>query len=170
MRFPFYYFIIIGILGLILLYSYYYYAVNTPNVLKLWGKIKNNFLYTYYISIFISVLLFLFLLSYLAISKNFEKNDINKLFIAISSIIFFSLFWMPLSIQYLKKHNYFTKFLIYLVLFLISLSSFYLLTILSNINDSQHIVLKNISFYGMIYFFIHVFCFDFILWTYNFFN
>jgi len=169
MKFPIHYFLIIGILGIILVFSYYYYAVNTPNVLRLWGKIKSPFLYIYYISIFISSLLFLLLLFYLAISKNLEKNDINKLFITICSIIFFSLFWMPFSIEYLKNHDNFIKLLVYLVLFLVSLSSFYLLIILNNINDNQNIILKNIALYGMIYFFIHVFILDFIIWSYNFF-
>lgn len=169
MKFPFYYFFIIAILGIILLYSYYYYATNNSNVLKLWGKIKDNLLNIYYLSMIISALSFLFFLIYLGISNNLTKDQVNKLFIGIISIIIFSIFWMPLSLQYLKNHSCYTKFLIYLVLFIVSFSSFYILIILNNIIDNKNIILKNVAFYGMIYFFIHVFFFDFILWTNNFF-
>ena len=169
MKFPFHYFFIIGILGIILLYSYYYYAINNSNVLKLWGKIKNNLLNIYYLSMIISAVSFLFLLTYLGISNNLTKDEINKLFIGIIFIIIFSIFWMPLSLQYLKNRDFYTKFLIYLVLFIVSLSSFYVLITLNNIIDNKNKIFKNVAFYGMIYFFIHVFFFDFILWTHNFF-
>lgn len=169
MKFPFYYFLIIGILGMILLYSYYYYAINNSNVLKLWGKIKGNLLNIYYLSMIISAISFLFFLIYLVISNSLRNDEVNKLFIGIILIIIFSMFWMPLSLKYLKKNNLYNKFLIYLVLFIVSISSFYLLIIINNITDNKNTILKNISLYGMIYFFIHVFFFDFILWTNNFF-
>jgi len=169
MIFPIQNFIIIAILGLTLLYSYYYYAVNTPNVNRLWGRIKNPFLTIYYISMFLSAISFLLLLLYLALSKNLDTSVINKLFISIICIVFFSLFWMPLSINYLKKSCNITKFLIYLDLFLVALFSFYLVYLLFYLKDNSNIIFKNLALYGMIIFFIHVFFLDFIIWTSNFF-
>jgi hypothetical protein len=117
----------------------------------------------------ISPLFFLSLIFYLAVSNNFKQNEINLIFGSIISIVFFSLFWMPLSIEYLKKPSIFIKYAIYIDLFLVAISTFYLLYVLYHIKDDQNILLKNIAFYGMIYFFIHVFFFDFIIWTSNFF-
>lgn len=169
MNFPFSYLTIIGIIGIILLYSYYYYATNYKNVLELWGKIKGNLLFTYYLSMIISAISFLCLIYYLFISKNLNKIEINNLFLGIFSVVFFSIFWMPLSLNYLKNKNNYTKLLIYIVLFIVALSTFYILYTLYNIKDNQNMFVKQIAFFAMIYFFIHVFFFDFILWTNNFF-
>ena len=169
MRFPIYNFLIIFVLGIILLYSYYYYAVNTKNILQLWGRIKKPLLYIYYLSMIISAISFLLLIIYLILSDNFNSNQINLIFYSIIGIVFFSLFWMPLSIEYLKNPSTFIQYAIYFDLFLVAISTFYLLYILYNIKDDQNKLLKNLAFWGMIYFFIHVFFFDLILWTYNFF-
>jgi hypothetical protein len=162
--------IIISILGIILLYSYYYFLMKNPNSQSLlWGKIKGNFLNVYYVSMLLSLIGFILLFHYLIINNSFTQNEVNKLLISLICIIVISMFWMPLSLYYLKNKNAITKYLDLLVLFLVALSTFYLLTVISNINDNKNIVSKKLAFFGMLYFFIHVFFFDFISWSYNFF-
>ena len=79
------------------------------------------------------------------------------------------MFWMPVSIDYIKNKNNYNKFLIYLILFSVAMSVLYLNLILNNIKEYKNKIGKKLALIGMIYFFIHTFFFDFILWTYNFF-
>jgi hypothetical protein len=81
------------------------------------------------------------------------------------------MFWMPLSLYYVKNKSELIKYLIILVLFLVALSTLYLLYVLKNknINDKYNGLSKNLALIGMTYFFIHAFFFDTITWSYNFF-
>ena len=169
MKFDTKYIIIIAILGIILLYSYYYFAKNTENVNKLWGRIKGNFLNVYYLSMILSAIGFLLLFYYLIISNNFTEDQVNKLFIALLLIVIVSMIWMPLSIYYLKNKKDLYKFLIYIVLFIVAISSLYLIYILNQTDEYKLKLYKNLALIGMIYFFIHAFFFDFLMWTHNFF-
>jgi hypothetical protein len=171
------YIIILSLFGLLLLYSYYYFLKDNNNTLKLWGSIKGNFLKIYYLSMLLSLIGFMFLFNYLLISDNFSKNDTLKIFVCILLVIIISMFWAPLSLQYLKtiqniqgkESAMIYKYIILVVLFLVSLFSFLLLISLYNINDNKYLFNKTLALIGMLYFFIHVFLFDFILWSYNFF-
>ena len=158
--------IIISILGIILLYSYYYFLKDAQ---LLWGRIKGNLLTTYYVSMLLSVIGFILLFNYLIINDLFTQNEVNKLLISIIFIVVVSMAWMPLSIQYVKHKNIINKLLVLFVLFLVACGSFYLLTVLNSIKNEKYKVAKNLAFIGMLYFFIHTFFFDFILWSYNFF-
>ena len=158
--------IIISILGIILLYSYYYFLKDEQ---LLWGRIKGNLLTTYYVSMLLSVIGFILLFNYLIINDLFTQNEVNKLLISIIFIVVVSMAWMPLSIQYVKHKNIINKLLVLFVLFLVACGSFYLLTVLNSIKNEKYKVAKNLAFIGMLYFFIHTFFFDFILWSYNFF-
>lgn len=172
MKFNKEYIIIIIILGIILIYSYYHFAKENFKIInQLWGNIlKNkNLLTTYYLSMFLSFIGFLFLFFYLLINNNFTNNDINKIFISIIFIVIFSMFWMPLSIHYLKNKNELIKYLILFVLFIIALASLMLLITLFKTKDTKNILIHNLAIIGMSYFFIHTFFFDFIFWSYNFF-
>lgn len=169
MKFDNKYIIIIAILGIILLYSYYYFGKNTENVNKLWGRIKGNFLNVYYLSMILSTIGFLLLFYYLIISNNFTEDQVNKLFIALLLIVVVSMIWMPLSIYYLKNKKDLYKFLIYIVLFIVAISSLYLIYILNQTKEYKLKLYKNLAMIGMTYFFIHAFLFDFLMWTYNFF-
>jgi hypothetical protein len=160
--------IIISILGIILLYSYYYFLKYDPKLL-LWGRIKGQFLNLYYISMVLSLIGFILLFYYLIINNNFTQIEVNKLLFSLIAIIVISMFWMPLSLYYLKYKNTLIKYLDILVLFLVALSTFYLLRILYNTNDTKNIIANRLALAGMLYFFIHVFFFDFISWSYNFF-
>jgi hypothetical protein len=173
MKFNKEYIIIISILGSILIYSYYYYAIkNSKIVNQLWGNItKNkNLLKTYYLSMFLSFIGFLFLFYYLLTNNNFTQTNINTIFISLLFIVIISMFWMPLSLYYLKNNNELIKYLILFVLFIVAFSSFILLRTLFNINDNKNKIVYILAITGMTYFFIHTFFFDFILWSYNFFN
>ena len=167
------YIITISLFGIILLYSYYYFLKdNNNNTLKLWGSIKGNLLNIYYLSMIITAFGFISLLFYLLYSNNFSKNDILKMFIYISMIILVSILWTPLALEYLKTKKDIYKYLTLFVLFLVALSTLLLLITLYNVNDtnnSKYILYKNIALIGMSYFFIHVFLFDLILWSYHFF-
>jgi hypothetical protein len=164
------YILILSLFGIILLYSYYYFLKDNNNTLKLWGSIKGNLLNIYYISMLLSLIGFILLFSYLLYSNIFSKNDILKIFIYISMIILISIFWTPLSLEYLKTKNNIYKYITFFVLFLVALFTFLLLITLYNIKDNKYILNKNFALIGMSYFFIHVFLFDFIMWSYHFFS
>jgi hypothetical protein len=164
------YIIIISLFGIILLYSYYYFLKDNENTFKLWGNIKGNLLKIYYLSMLLSLIGFIFLFFYLIYSDNFSKNDILKIFIYTSMIVLISIFWTPLSLEYYKTKNYLYKYFTLFVLFLVVLSTFLLLLSIYNVKDNKYILNKNLALIGMSYFFIHVFLFDFIIWSYNFFE
>ncbi len=169
MKFDTKYIIIIAVLGLILLYSYYYFGTTTQNVNKLWGRIKGNLLNVYYLSMILSAIGFLLLFYYLIISNNFNKDQVNSIFIALLLIVGVSILWMPLSIYYLKNKKDIYKILIYIVLFIVAISSLALIITLNKTKENKLVFYKNLAMVGMIYFFIHAFLFDFLIWTYNFF-
>jgi hypothetical protein len=169
MQFNITYIYILAILGIILLYSYYYLFVNYKNSYELWGKIKGNLLNVYYVSMLLSTIGFLFLFYYLNITNIFNTTQINKIFISLVCIVVISMLWMPLSLQYLTKKNDFLMYQILLVLFLVSLSALYVVILLYNIKETEHKTSKLFALIGMIYFFIHAFFFDFITWSRNFF-
>ena len=105
MKFDTKYIIIIAIFGIILLYSYYYFFKSFKEPTKLWGRIQGNFLYIYYISMLLSTIGFLFLFYYLIISNSFTIDEINKLYYSLIFILVISMFWMPVSIDYIKNYK-----------------------------------------------------------------
>ena len=112
---------------------------------------------------------FLLLFYYLIICISFTQQDIMKLTIALVLIFVISMLWLPLSLNYLKNKTDSNKYLVIFVLFLVALSSLYLLFVLNKVNEKENLLAKRFAFYGMTYFFIHAFFFDNILWCYNFF-
>ena len=161
--------LVLFISGLVLLYSYYRLGKNTPYVDKLWGKIDGNFRNVYIYSIFISALPFLITVYYINFDKKLDQKIKNNIYLGLLSIVLFSIFWMPLSILYLikKEDKCMIRQLVIFTLFLVAASAFYVLNELKKINDNS--LLYKSSFYGMCYFFFHVFVLDFISWSYNFF-
>ena len=155
--------------GAILLYSYYRLTVNTPYVNKLWGKIDGNFKNVYIYSIFLSALPFLITVYYLNFDKNIKDEIKNNIYNGLLGIVLFSIFWMPLTILYLlkKEDKCMIRQLVIFTLFLVAASTFYVLYQLNKINDDS-LIYKS-SFYGMCYFFFHVFVLDFLTWSYHFF-
>ena len=172
MKFNNIFILILAILGIILLYSYYYFFKNYSNSTKLWGRVKGNLLNIYYLSMILSTIGFLLLFYYIIIYNNFTQHNINQIFGLLAGIIIISMFWMPLSLYYFKNKKDLIKYLIILILLLVSLITLYLLFVLKNIdniNDNKYKISKNLALIGMTYFFIHAFFFDTILWSYNFF-
>ena len=170
MKIPLQEFIQIGILGLLLLYSYYYYGTKgNINMEKLWGNIKDPLKTFNIISIFITAFGFLLMLSYLHKTNSLSPTQIQKLLTAILIIITVSLFWMPLSIEYLKgnKQSTFLKYLILLVLFIVAFTGLYVVISLNSIKETRYKGSKKLAVYGMSYFFLHTFGLDFITWSYN---
>ena len=169
MKFKTSYLITLAVLGIILLYSYYYYFKTDSKSQLLWGRVSGNLLITYYISMLLSMTGFLLLFYYLMISNSFTNTDSIKIFISMLCIIIISMLWMPLSLNYLHKKENITKYLTIFVLFLVALSTLYLVYVLYGIKENNNILFKNLAFCGILYFFIHSFFFDFITWSKNFF-
>lgn len=162
--------IILFLSGAVLLYSYYRLGKNTPYVNKLWGNIDGIFKNIYMYSIFISALPFLVTVYYINFDKRLEQTIKNNIYLGLLGIVLFSIFWMPLSILYLlkKEDKCMIRQLVILTLFLVAASTFYVLHQLNKVDDDS-LIYKS-SFYGMCYFFFHVFVLDFISWSYNFFT
>ena len=154
--------LILAILGIALLYSYYYYFVSDPNSKFLWGRITGNLLKVYYVSMLLSTIGFLLLFYYILSLK-----QSTSIFVVTACIIILSMFWMPASLMYLHKKTNMNKYLVLLVLFLVAMTSLYLVYLLSRYSDNG--LSKDLAIYGITYFFIHAFFFDFITWSYNFF-
>jgi hypothetical protein len=169
MKFDRTYIFIISILGIILLYSYYYYGTTTKNPLRLWGRIDGNFRNVYYLSMILSTIGFLLLFYYLINTNVLTTDNINNIFYGLLGIVVISIFWMPLSIEYLNKKSLLYKFLIIFVLLLVAISTLYVIYILNSIKDTVNPISHTLALYGMIYFFIHAFFFDSLLWSFNFF-
>jgi len=163
------YITILSIFGIALLYSYYYFLQDNNNILKLWGRIKGNLLNIYYVSMLLSTIGFILMFFYLFYSNNFTNNDILNIFICISMIVLISILWTPLSLTYIKTKENIYKYSTLLVLFLVALFTVLLIISLYNVKETKYILYKNIALGGMIYFFIHAFFFDFLIWSYHFF-
>jgi hypothetical protein len=87
---------------------------------------------------------------------------------ALYAIVFLSLFWMPLSLSYLKQGRPdWLKYSIIGLLLAIALASLYAATIINNITETN--LNKQLAFYGMLYFFCHTFFLDTLVWPSNFF-
>jgi hypothetical protein len=158
----------IGILGILLLYSYYYFgSQNKTNVPNLWGSIKEPFITLYYGSMFLSAFGFLCMLYYVVTTKFITQNQYKELLLSLVIIIGASLFWMPLSLTYIKKRTTILQSLIIFILLTVALFSLNTVKIIVSIHDNS--LTKRIALISMIYFFFHVFVLDTITWSYNFF-
>lgn len=174
MQFNRLYLIILIILFLSLLYSYYYFSKSAPNFQKLWGRIPESKKNIYYGSIFITLVAFIIFLYYLWISNSFinDKTNINqtiKLFVILVIFLLLSISWTPLSLYYLNNKSTMLKYQIIIIMFLIPLSLIYPIYVLYNLQDDKHTLLKNITLTGIVYYFLHTFILDGILWCYYFF-
>ena len=115
----------------------------------------------------LSTIGFLLLFYYLITSNSFTLNEINSIFYALIGIVFISIFWMPLSLEYMKNRQSIYKYLIIFVLLAVSYSTLYLLNVLNGVKDDS--ITKKLALGGMTYFFIHAFFFDSITWSLHFF-
>jgi hypothetical protein len=160
----------LGLLGLLLLYSYYdFVKQNKSNLTNLWDRIKSP-LKTYYIdSLFLSAFGFLSLLGYLAKTRSLKHNQATTNVIwVLYIIVLLSLFWIPLSLSYLKQGRPdWLKYNIIGILIALALASIYAVSVIKNTTGPT--LNKQLAFYGMVYFFCHTFFLDTLLWCGNFF-
>ena len=166
------YLLIIFILGLLLLYSYYYFLnLKKSNLNDLWGRIdRKSKLYNFYlVSMCLAALGFMLMLYYFFVNDSFSQSDVTQLFILSILIVVISMMWMPLSLEYIKYPRTWLKILIIIVLLVIAFSSLYTIIKLYMINNTRHKISRNLAILGMIYFFFHTFFLDTIIWTTNFF-
>jgi hypothetical protein len=111
---------------------------------------------------------FLSLLGYLANMRSLKNNqDITHIIWALYAIVFLSIFWMPLSLSYLKKGRPdWLKYNIIGILAAIAFASLYAVVVIKKIPGKN--LNKQLAFYGMVYFFCHTFFLDTLLWSSNF--
>ena len=106
------YIVFLSIIGIILLYSYYYFlASNTGSITKLWGNITGKLLIVYYISMILATIGFILLFYYLLTTSIFTQKEVNNIFYCLLFIIIISIFWMPVSLKYLENKNCYNKYL-----------------------------------------------------------
>jgi len=163
--------LLIIILGSILLYSYYYIIdinKNKINVNDLWGKIDYPLRYFYYVSMILSAIGFLIVLYYLYLTNDLTELNSNMIFYLLALIIILSMFWMPLSVDYLKKNNYLLGASIVILLLIIGILSFGTLYQLFLIKEKKFKITHILSLIGMGYFTFHTLVLDAIVWSYYF--
>ena len=105
-RIELYWFLILFTLGIVLLYSYYYLINKNKKIANdLWGNILNikQLIPVYIGSMFLSAIGFLCVLYYLYKTMSLTPYEKKKILIALMVIIIVSIFWMPLSLNYLKS-------------------------------------------------------------------
>ena len=171
MKFNKEYIFIISILAIILTYSYYYYVKNNYNKINLlWGNIKGNLLYFYYFSILLAVVAFILSFIYLLKTDSLTENQSTRMFISLSLMIIFSMFWFPVTLYYINNKKEIYKYLILFILFMVSLSILYFIIIFNQVKERKYIIFKKILLYLLIYFFLHCFFMDFLIWSYYFFK
>lgn len=171
-------FLMIITLGLVLLYSYYYFAINNNKIINdLWGNIRNikHLVPVYVGSMILAAIGFLSALYYLYKTTSLTPYEKKIIPISLIIIVFVSIFWMPLSLNYLKIKNKtifkaaYLKYAIIGVLNIVAFASLYSTVLINNIKEKNYKLEQKIAIVGMSYFFIHTFFFDNVSWNYNFF-
>jgi len=167
-------FLIIISLGILLLYSYYYLATKNKSIVDaLWGNIRyiKHLIPVYIGSMFLSAVGFLAALYYLYKTTSLTPYEKQMIPIALMVIVFVSLFWMPLSLNYLKDKTKpaYLKYAIIVVLSIVAFASLYSTVLINTIREKNYKLEQKIATIGMSYFFIHTFFFDNLSWNYNFF-
>jgi len=172
-------FLIIISLGILLLYSYYYLGSNNKtNVNALWGGIRyiKHLIPVYIGSMFLSAIGFLSALYYLYKTSSLTTYEKKMIPISLMVIVLASIFWMPLSLNYLNLKNKtnlksaYLKYAIICVLSIVAFASFYSTKLINDIREKKYTTEKKLATIGMSYFFIHTFFFDNVSWNYNFFK
>jgi hypothetical protein len=159
----FYIFSII-LMCIILFYSYYYFSQN-PKFKKIFEKISKNNIILYIISLIICYISFFIFIYYIYIKNNFSKDEIFSIFMFSKFIIFFSIFLIPSYILYYHNNDKKIKYLIFIILLIISLSCFGLLYTIYSINDNT--LLKLCVIIGLMYFLFHKLILDFGIYFMN---
>jgi hypothetical protein len=117
----------------------------------------------------IAALGFLLMMNYLLVGNLFTQKDITHLFISSLVILIASLLWMPLSLEYIKYPGIWLKIIIIMILLMVACGGYYIILRLYWIKDTQQKNARILSIIGMVYFFLHTFILDSIIWSKNFF-
>jgi uncharacterized membrane protein len=161
-------------LGIVLLYSYYYLATKNKKIINdLWGNIRHikHLIPVYIGSMFVAAVGFLSALYYLYKTTSLTSYEKTKIPIVLMVIIIVSIFWMPLSLNYLKNKTKpaYLKYTIIAVLSIVAFASLYSTVLINNIKEKKYKLEQKIATIGMSFFSIHTFFFDNLSWNYNFF-
>jgi hypothetical protein len=160
----------IFIFAALLLLSYYL-ASKTKNFELLWGRIKKEDRPMYLISVLLCAVSFILFLYYVFIKSDFTQEQITIIFTLCLLIIFLSKFWTLFSFQYLENKKPLWKYATKFVLLMIPITIITLLYNVYKINDKKDLsILKLFVMVGLVYFLLHTFFLDFILWSRNFFD
>ena len=166
------------ILGLLLLYSYYFSINKLENSQRLWGRIHEKYRPIYVISMLIAALGYIFMIYFLGFKVKNNSKLMNEILVLQIIVILASMLWMPLTIRYIKNKNedknknknIILKFTIILILFTVAIASlgnfFKVLSINFPKKDKN---VRLFSVLGAFYLFFHTFSLDFLSWNYNFF-
>ncbi len=169
MNFPKDKLVILCVLGIILLYSYYYFITISPSNLEiLWAGIKGFYRNMYIFSMILAAVGFMFLLYYFYVSS-LSESQINNLFVGAVLVILILMLWMPLSLKYSKNKSKTYQFMVLVVLFSVVFATLYIISIIDNIDDKKNKDILNLARFGMYYFLFHTFILDSLTWSFNFF-
>ena len=141
--------------GGLLLYSYHYYLKDkSPTTIeKYWGGITGNTRKVYILSMFLCVISMLSLVRkiYLQNKANYQDEFYGLLLLIVSSM-----FYLPLTIQYVKNPSMMTFINIVSTLFYVALGAVVLYRLYPGL-DTGYLV-------------FHLVVLDLFYWSYNFFN
>ena len=168
------------ILGLLLLYSYYFLINKLEKPQRLWGRIHEKYRPIYTVSMLIAALGYVFMLYFLGFKVKNNGKLMNEILCLQIIIILASMLWMPLATKYIKNKNedknknknknIILKFAIILILFTVAIASLGNFFKVLSINFPQKdINVRFFSVIGAFYLFFHTFALDFLSWNYNFF-
>ena len=157
------------ILGLMLLFSYYYIGSKNRNkVDKLWGNLNNLEKNITIISLIITIILYFFVLNYLVFhTSKLDQLKIKDIVRYQAILIIASMLWMPLCIKYLERKELITKIAIILILFVVSMCALAIFYNIYKLNDKS--IFRTQALIGSFVLFFHSFFLDFLNWNYNFF-
>ena len=141
--------------GGFLLYSYHFFLKDKSKnaIEKYWGGITGNTRKVYIISMFLCVISMFSLIRKIYVSK--KVNYENELY-GVILLIISSMFYLPLTIQYLKKPSMIKLINILSILFCVALGSVVLYRLYPGVDTG--------------YLAFHLIVLDLFYWSYNFFN
>ena len=158
------------ILGLLLLYSYYFLINKLEKPQRLWGRIHEKYRPIYTVSMLLAALGYMLMMYFLVVKVKNNNELMREILVLQIIVILASMLWMPLTIRYMKNKNAIIKSIVILVLFTVAIASFgNFFKVSKIIVPKKEKYLKLISILGAFYLFFHTFVLDFLLWNYNFF-
>jgi hypothetical protein len=165
------------ILGISLLYSYYYY-IKTGGVSGkiLWGR-SYSVRKLYIASMILAAIGYLLVLGF-SIFKTVDSSKnralLSNLIIIQILILVMSMLWLPLTLDYIKGNRKpLTMIAVVIVLFIVGISAFKQMKLIQQLtpeNTQCAKMTQTASVMGAGVFFIHTFFFDFIGWSAGFFS